>query len=102
VYERLEQLAFHPATRACAPFLLIGLASMSALANDAPRALAGGGLCALMACLALIGIATAAPDGDEGAGEHLQSLNVALHAALFAASFFLAALAMGWSQAILP
>ena len=102
MYERLEQLAFHPATRTCAPFLLIGLASVSALANDAPRALAGGGLCALMACLALIAIAAPALRDGEATGEDHQSLTVALHAALFAASFFLAALAMGWSQAILP
>jgi hypothetical protein len=92
VYERLEQLALHPATRVCAPFLLIGLASLGVLADDAPRALAGGGLCALMACLALIGLAdTDTPEAD---ASRRATLTVALHASLFAVSFFLAALGM--------
>lgn len=99
VYERLEQLAFHCATRVCAPFLLIGLVSMTALADDAPRALTGGGLSALMACLALIGLAKADAGRSQPSanGESRESLTVALHASLFAASFFLAALGMAFA-----
>lgn len=96
MYERLERLAQSPATRLCAPFLAGGLLLLVALADDAPRALQAGGIVSLIATLVLMREAHQ-PHLDAAEAEplarHLHG--VAIHGALFAMSFFLAALAMG-------
>jgi hypothetical protein len=95
VYERLERFAQLPATRVCAPFLLGGALMLLAFAEDAPRALQAGGIIALLATLVLIREARAIPVSDLAAEDLSRHLyGAALHAALFAMSFFLAAIGM--------
>ena len=103
VYERLERLVQLPALRVCAPFLLGGGLMLLALANEPVQALQAGGLVSLLACMVLAREAGYADAGREGApsdadlAQHLYS--AALHASLFAASFFLASLGMGFTAA---
>lgn len=102
MYERLERLVQLPALRVCAPFLLGGGLMLLALANDPVEALRAGGLVSLLACFVLMreagsADASAEAKGKTDLGTHLYS--AALHASLFAASFFLASLGLGLAAA---
>ena len=96
VYERLERFAQLPATRVCAPFVLGGLLLLVAFAGETQRALQASGLVSLLATLVLIRDAGgfAEPEDQHAALLQRHLLNAALHAAMFAASFLLAALGM--------
>lgn len=104
MYERLERLIQLPALRVSAPFLLGGGLMLLALASEPVQALQAGGLVSLLACAVLIREAGYA-DGDRASvgrpahdlGTHLYA--AALHASLFAASFFLASLGLGLAAA---
>ncbi len=99
MYEQFERLVQLPATRICAPFLLGGALMLLAFAQEPAVALQAGGLVALLACLVLIREANhaklaAAPDEAPQIATQLHT--AALHASLFAMSFLLAALGMGF------
>lgn len=96
VYERLERFAQLPATRVCAPFVLGGLLLLVAFAGDTQRALQASGLVSLLATCVLIRDAGGfdMPENQHAAVLNRHLLNAALHAAMFAASFLLAALGM--------
>lgn len=100
MYERLERLVQLPALRVCAPFLLGGGLMLLALANDPVEALRAGGLVAMLASFVLMREAGYADADRETAGRASLDLGThlytaALHASLFAASFFLASLGLG-------
>lgn len=96
MYEHLERLVQLPATRICAPFALSGLLFLVALSGEPHKALQAGGLVSLLAAIVLIRDAGGLADAEDEAGRLLQQhlLGAALHAALFAMSFLLAALGM--------
>ena len=96
MYEHLERLAQLPATRVCAPFVLGGLLFLFALSSEPHKALQAGGLVSLLAAIVLIRDAGGLADAEDDAGRLLQRhfLGAALHAALFAMSFLLAAVGM--------
>ncbi|MDX2202128.1 MAG: hypothetical protein NW223_05220 [Hyphomicrobiaceae bacterium] len=96
MYERLERLAQSPAARLLAPFLVGGALMLAAFADDTARALQAGGIVSLLAALVLMREAgSAGPEAADAAAIARELYGAAIHAALFAISFFLAALAMG-------